>query len=536
MKKRFTSIILFLLLCMQFTLTACGNGNSGSEQAASEKSISSEKTLSEADSSVDPSAVPDLKGLEINFLGQTRSPYDPDVTIIWDELEKRTGAKLNFNWVAQSDYQTKVNSILASGSLPDVIFEADMATLLNEEAIIPLDDLLNQYGQNILANYSDEDYLYLRQADDGKIYHIPHVLDYKYCYSTLARTDWIEKLGMTTPTTYEDWKKVWYAMKENDCNGNGDKQDEIPIVCTNTGDLINYATMFDIKVSNTWWAETDQGMISVFEHENFKPFLEEMRQLYADGILDQEFASRTDTYKNTLDSGLAGFTIYFAERAQITTLALQSLEGENARMEGVAPVKYGDGDQLMKPRTKVGTTGLCITVSAEDKADKIMQFYNYVFSEEGNTLMNYGIEGETFDYVENKPVIKDDIASGSFTSARAAGLVCTLTPINFLGDAYEQLLLAGNSKDNLDSATKMFYDALYLNEPYFYDVVPSFNTEEYQEYGGTLTEKLTTAFAKCVSGQLSVDDFWKTYDSIKEEGWQKVIDAQVEAYHNLKKG
>ena len=144
--------------------------------------------------------------------------------------------------------------------------------------------------------------------------------------------------------------------------------------------------------------------------------------------------------------------------------------------------------------------------------------------------MNYGIEGTTFDYVGDKPVIKNDIASGSFTSARAAGLICTLTPINFLGDAYEQLLLAGNSKDNLDSATKMFYNALYLNEPYFYDVVPSFNTEEYQEYGSTLTEKLSTAFAKCVSGQLNVDDFWTTYESIKGEGWQEVIDAQSAAY------
>ena len=114
-------------------------------------------------------------------------------------------------------------------------------------------------------------------------------------------------------------------------------------------------------------------------------------------------------------------------------------------------------------------------------------------------------------------------------------LICTLTPINFLGDAYEQLLLAGNSKDNLDSATKMFYNALYLNEPYFYDVVPSFNTEEYQEYGSTLTEKLSTAFAKCVSGQLNVDDFWTTYESIKGEGWQEVIDAQSAAYSSLKK-
>ena len=535
MKKPKVLSKLALVLCAAMLLaTGCGTKAASSDNPSSAASATESKTDTSSTASAD-NEVPNLSGLEFKFFGQTRSPYDPDQKIIWDELEKRTGAKVTYQWVAQSDYKTKLNSILAGTDLPDVIFEGDMATQLNEGAILPLDDALAKYGANITRNWNDDDYLYLRQVSDGKIYHIPYVLDYKYSMSTLARTDWIKKLGMEVPTSYDDWKKVWYAMKANDCNGNGDANDEIPIVCTNAGDLLSYATMFGIKVSNNWWAETDDGLVSVFEAKNFDKFLNEMRTLYADGILDKEFASRSDTYKNTLDSGLAGFTIYYAERAKITTLALQQAEGADAHMEGVAPVKYENEAQLIRARTKVGTVGLTVTIAAKDKLDDIVKYYNYVFSDEGNILMNYGIEGKTFDYVDGKPVIKQDIASGSFTKARSSGLICTLTPINFLGDAYEQLLLAGQSVDSLDSATKMFYDALYLNEDYFYTVIPSFNTTEYQENGGTLGDKLTTAFAQCVSGQISTDEFWKQYQSIKDEGWQDVIDAQVAAYNKLMK-
>ncbi len=524
-RKQITSGILTAVILFS-AVAGCSSTDSSTNSAPSAA------TSSAASASSKKGEAPDLSGLEINFLGDTRSPYDPKQTMIWDELKARTGAKLNFNWVAKSNYKDKVSTILASGDLPDVIFEADMATLLDQGAVIPLDDLLKKYGSNITRYYTDEDYLYLRQVSDGKIYDIPYVLDFKPVMSTLVRQDWIDKLGLQQPKTYDEWKKVWQAFRDNDCNGDG-KKNEIPILCTNTSNLLTYAMMFGIKQSNSYFAITDDGIISIFEHPNFKQFLEEMRELYSKGILDKEFATRSNTYLSTLDSGLAGFTIYWAERARLSTNTLQKTNPD-ARFVGVEPVKSPDGKQLMPARSKLDTTGLALTIQAQKsgKAEKIMQFYNYVFSDEGNILMNYGIEGKTFDYVNGKPVIKPSISSGGFVNARKAGLINTLTPINFLGDAYMQLLLQGKDKDHLDKPSKYFYDALYMNEPYFYDQVPIFSTDEYLK-NKSLTDKLDEAFANTVSGHLSVDDFYKQYQAIKDSGWQSVIDAENAAYKKL---
>lgn len=526
-KKRVIAAALTAAMLLPSVLSGCSESSSSSPPPSSTPSSNSSSPASSE------YTVPDLTGLEINFLGQTRSPYDPEQTLIWDELESRTGAKLNYTWVAQSDYTEKVNTILASAELPDVIFEANMATLLDQGAIIPLDDLLNEYGSNITRYYTTDDYLYLRQISDGKIYHVPYVLDFPPSMSTLVRQDWIDKLGLEQPKTYDEWKAVWQAFKDNDCNGDGDPTNEIPILCTNTNNLLTYTMMFGIKQSNSYFAITDDGLISIFEHPNFRLYLNEMADLYAKGILDREFATRANDYKTALDSGLAGFTIYFAERARLTTDTLKQTNPD-AKLVGVEPVVSQDGQQLMIARTKIATTGLAITIEAEKsgKAEKIMQFYNYVFSDEGNILMNYGIEGKTFDYVNGDPVIKSEIASGGFSQARASGLICTLTPMNFLGDSYMQLLLQGSDENNLDESTQYFYDALYLNTPYFYYQVPIFSTEEYLA-NKSLTEKLDEAFANAVSGNITVDEFFTQYQKIKDLGWQSVIDSQNAAYQEL---
>ena len=98
-----------------------------------------------------------------------------------------------------------------------------------------------------------------------------------------------------------------------------------------------------------------------------------------------------------------------------------------------------------------------------------------------------------------------------------------------------QILTGGKSYDELSEPMKYFYDALYLNEPYFYDLVPMFDTESYIEYGADFTSKLTSIFAQCVVGELTIDEFYSQYEDIKAEGWQDIIDEQVAAYESMMK-
>lgn len=473
--------------------------------------------------------------LEFTFMGRTRPPYDPDQMAIWDELMARTNTNIDFMWVPQENFAEKVNAVLASGDIPEIIYEATIATLLDQGAIIPLDDLYENHMPNVTAKLDEEDYLYLRQAYDGQIYHLPYLLDFPPSMTWTIRKDWADAAGMELPTTWDEWLAYWEMVRDTDCNGDGDATNEIPLVIDSIGSLLEISTAFGIRPNNAYFASYADGeLVPLFEHENFPTYLEAMVYLYANDILDKEFVTRGTDYKTILDKGLAGSSYYFAERCKLTTDILRETD-PNAKWYPLAPAQDQDGNQAIKARTKVQTTGATWTVTAEKNgtAEAIAEFYNYVFGDEGSDLLNYGIPGVHCEIVDGKYKINDDITEGGFNAARASGIVPTITPMDFLSDAYLQILMGGKGYDELPESTQYFYDGLFLNEPYFYMQVPVYTTEAFVEHQASLGTRLSEIFAKCVTGELSVDQFYAEYEKIKNAGWADVIEEQIAAYNTV---
>lgn len=473
----------------------------------------------------------------IRVLAQTRSPYNPEETSIWDELAARTGVKIEWIWAPSSNYDEKVNTVLASGDLPDAIYGATTSLLLNQGAIIPLDDYLAESCPNYLALLTDEDLPYLVNASDGKMYFMSHILDFKPAMSNVIRADWVADAGMELPSTWEQWMAYWEYVRDNDANGNGDTSDEIPLVAQNTDFLLELGGWFDIMVNNSYFATTNEGeLVALFDHPNFRTYLETMIELYRDGILDKEFATRNDTYKSVLDNGVAGSIYTWAERTNLTTATLRDSGDADAALVGIAPPSYfEDAHGYVKARTKMYTFGLAVTIAAEERGtvDAIMKLWDYIYSEEGTDLLNYGIEGRHHTVVDGEYVYTEEVLSGGFNSARAMGIVPSLMNYNWLGESYMQILTGGLSYEELSEPMQYFYDALYLNEPYFYSSVPLFDTEAYIEYGADFRSKLTSIFARCVVGELSVDEFYGQYEELKGDGWQEIIDQQIVAFDSL---
>ena len=469
----------------------------------------------------------------ISILCATWSPYDPDETSVWDELAARTGIVIDWQWAPSADFDTKVNTVLAGNDIPDIIYSSNPSLLINQEAIIPLDDYLQEYCPNYLARLNDEDYIYLRNISDGKMYFVSHILDFPPSMSNLIRTDWVAKAGMEMPKTWDEYVEFWKWVRDNDANENGDPTDEIPLTEPSVSYLLKLGNWFDIKVNNDYFALDAEGnLIPLYEHEHFKDFLNAMRDLYAEGLLDKEFITRNDTYKTVLNSAIAGMTFYWAEYANNVTTALREQYPDAAFAFTVPPTYYEGTTGLVNSRAKMYTYGSCLTTACEERGhvEAALTLLNYIYSEEGSNLMNYGVEGIHHTKVDGKYVLNDEILAGGFVSARKSGIIPSIFSYNFQADAYMQILTAGKDYDDMAPSFQLFYHALMDNEPYFYAVVPLFTTESYVEYGSELTGKLTSAFAQCVVGEITVDEFYTQYNAIKAQGWQQIIDEQIEAY------
>ena len=196
--------------------------------------------------------------------------------------------------------------------------------------------------------------------------------------SFIIRTDWLENVGMEKPQTWEEWLAVWRAFRDQDANGNGDATDEIPF----TGNAYSLMPAFGIAVScqsqgNFVTQMPDGSYNLIWEHPNYRTYLENMAMMYSEGLLDLEFASRTltDSYA-VMNSGIGGSMQAFAEQSLTTTTALRETDPD-AKCECIEPVQGPLGDKLIPARSTVSQKG-CITTAGADKVEKICKFFFYI--------------------------------------------------------------------------------------------------------------------------------------------------------------
>ena len=482
-----------------------------------------------------------ITALGIHF---NQYPTEFDGCYYLPTVEKYTNVHLQVDWRPDSDWNTQVATALAGGvdNLPYLIRPGTygVAALANEGAIVPLDDYLDLIP-NIVAAVGEERFADWKAAD-GHFYTIPTIVNVPGSQSTAVRKDWLDKLNMDVPTTWEQWKAYWYGVRDNDMNGNGDTTDEIPIVLEmgQNGERSLHALLnaFGIKASSdAQFCVLDDGTYTmVYEHPRYREFITEMQQLYADKIIDQEFATRyqADMY-NTMSGNLAGTVFTWAEQCAVHSETLIANGVEDGLYLTCAPITGPYGDQWIQKRQGI-TGNWCITAKAEadGKVEDILKFWNWMFSDEGVMLYNYGIEGYTYTMVDGSPVINPEITAAGFNDYRTLGMEFEPVGGNWQNDAFMQCVFSGKTVDELTIPRKSFYDGLNehgVNDGKYYAMPPTLETEAYVEYRAELiTSGVCALRDQCVAGQLSVDDFFAKYEELKGRGLQDIIDQGTEAY------
>jgi putative aldouronate transport system substrate-binding protein len=471
--------------------------------------------------------------VEISILCTTWSPYSTETTLV-DEIEKLTNTKLNIEWAAKEDFGTKVNSLMATGDLPDVIIgnETNLISMIDQGAIVPLTDYYNGESMpNITAALDDGDYVSLKNVNDGEIYTFASVFDFPPVSAFMVRGDWLEKLSMDVPDTWDAWMAYWYAVRDNDMNGDGDATNEIPLTCSALQMMMFYGIAVDAMASaNHYFCYMPDGGYGVIEeHPNYKAYLEMSSFLYAEGILDPEFATRDmSSWYKVMDSGIAGSMFGAAEQAKLSSQTLQTMDPD-AIVICTEPVTGSVGDKIMSSRNKVNKLGT-VTIAGEEKIEDIVKFFDWFFSEQGETLINYGVEGVHHEVKENGERKLLSPYVDSFVDARGAGLIFQPFPILWNQDNYMQILLTGKSYDELDELTKVFYDGLFVSEGYFAKVAPTLVTDAYAQYGVDIFAALYELRANAIAGRITMDAYWDQYEALKPMGLQAIIDGAAAAW------
>jgi len=517
--KKTTKLMLMMSMVMALlvVLVACGGENGGNETPPP-------VTPPPGDTAGNDTTPSNDAPFEFSIMGTVWGDFPEDGGMIFTAIEAATNTNVDLRMFPQDGFPERITTTLASGNLPDVIVAgADLAMLVHEGAIIPLDDLLAAYGPNILAALGD-DIVFSRFAADGQIYALPNIVDYRPNFAMQVRTDWLDQLGLDIPNTWDEWVHAWEQMLTLDNN-----------IVPFAGDIYGLLPSFGLYTSNRqmWLTDANGGLTIAPEMPEFRSFLEAMSDLHARGILDPEFAQRGtivgnfESVENVLNAGIAGSVVTWATNTRTITNTLMEID-ENARLLGVAPVPGPNGHRGTPARARVsGSTA--ITIAGADRAREIIQFFDFLYTEEGRRLMSFGIEGETFEFVNGAPVITPDFLN--FSVARQAGINFTAMAHHMDGDAFAQLMFGGTA-DQLSYMDRIAFDANFASQDYWFSNVPNIGgtTAAAIEHGAFIFPQLETLIARTIIGEITVDEFFVQYDALRPLGLQAILDDAVAAW------
>ncbi|MCU6712670.1 extracellular solute-binding protein [Paenibacillus sp. J5C_2022] len=309
-----------LLICLCFiaisALAGCKESPSGSmtQQAGSQGSSSGGMQAGSSSSVRTPPSSMESAVSFVVFDASRTFPegLDDNHNPYLEYIERHTGVDITIIAPPYSSYQEKLNLIMASDAQPDLINTSDPAWVsrfVEEEALMPLGELLEQYGSELLEAFPKE--AWDAVTFNGDIYAVPSLAEVSGNEVMYARKDWLDALGLDPPVTLEEYYEVMRAFTYDDPDGNGrDDTWGITIMPAGLSRTAPFFGAFGVPRSVngiTQWKEVDGELVYSGILPETKEALSFLAKLYGDGMLDREFIlNKNSTFINKIVNGSVG--------------------------------------------------------------------------------------------------------------------------------------------------------------------------------------------------------------------------------------
>lgn len=456
------------------------------------------------------------------------------------EISKKTNVLFDFipGPATEAQFREKFNVTIASGSIPDVVispYRDDMLKVAEQGIFEPLEERIDKNAPNFKKILTDNPgYIKDLRASDGKDYFLPFIGAVKTFKVWMVREDWLQKLNLKQPETLDDWYNMLKAFKEKDPNGNG-KADEIPFTTRNTkAGVLAYMEAFGISgfEANEQFFIEDNKVKYAYTDPRFKDALTYIRKLYKEGLIDPEYATNdTKVWLSRLTGDIAGSCQDTTARAYSLGDAIRkTTSNANANLLVVAPPKGPTGVQMTTSQMQPVRGYTAISANSKYK-DEIVKLFDYFYSEEGSMLMNFGIEGLTYNMVNGEPKYTDEIAKD--TQGRSV-----LSMLNVFGHrewAYKQDI--GYEDALLDVKYVQYRNDM---EKYIRPTIPalSFTEDERDVINNKYTEIQTykdEMIDKFIMGKEPIEKFDDFVKKINAMGIEDVLKVEQAAYDRYNK-
>lgn len=437
-------------------------------------------------------------------------------------LEEKTGVELNIQWVPFSNYEEKVNSAFATGSLPEAIYLNNDAYLQFKEAI--RDDQFWEVGAYI------DDYPNLKKlneqvrkntAVDGKVYAIYQGRPASR-QGLIFRKDWADNLGLTAPTTIDEFHEMARAFTEDDPDGNG-QNDTFGL--TDRGDFIfgAFDTVASWHGTPNGWGVKGEEVLPRFMFPEFMDTMNFFKELREKGYINQDFpVTSKEDQQSFFKNGKAGMYVG----------AMGDVQGIYQDAVKINPeIEFDVQNQIKGPNGEFGVWSLPgygavvlfskSAIKTEERLKEILHFFDYLMSPEGSNLLFWGVEGEHYT-VKGDSIVQNEDSQLTDREVKPYQAMRIGEPA--INGTYEALV----SYEVREKAEKLILD----NENHLIqDPTAPLDSSTFIEKGERLNQMIKDATYKYILGQIDEQGFEKVVDEWRKTGGDDVIKEFSEAYH-----
>ena len=435
MKKRIVSLLIALTM-LSAMLAGCGGGGTSDQSASSAPETKQESTASaaapteapkpesapEADSAPETSAAePASDRPEVSYplteeettltYWQAWPPFlseisEPSDAAMFDKLAEATGVRLEITAVSTETASDDFMLRCASGDLTDMVQNAATqytgggAKAIEDDVILDLLPLINEYSVNYYNIINSDPNIYKNVVNDEG--QVPSLIgmytDYYYTDQGFwIRQDILDKTGLSIPKTVPELDAVLDAFK------NLGLTDSLVVLSEGKCDLLEVAYGASDRLVD---GKIQPGALT----DNYRDYLKKLHEYYQKGYISVDFVtyneSDTKPPQDVVFNDMAGI---FKEDVAAIAGYLISTNTPGFDLQPMGQIRLNEGDRL-----DTGFIGVkaadkySLSISTQCSDPKLaIQYMDYLFSEEGHMLANYGIEGETYTMENGEPQFTD---------------------------------------------------------------------------------------------------------------------------------
>lgn len=372
-----------------------------------------------------------------------------DMSLLYQKFEEITNVHIDFQMVNMMDASTTFTLMIASGDYCDITNDAlnyyDTADQAYEDGIAV--DLM-EYPDSV-PNFMAlmEKYPQIRtdlETLEGHILNMPRIdmpIGWAAENGLLIRKDWLDELGLDIPNSYDEMHDVLAAFKSS---YNVTDPYIMPYQVLSPWGLMSAGYGIPaVADANNFYVDLETDKVELATTSDaYYDYLCMFRDWYQEGLINPNFVSQASNIPDESIISTEQTGIWFSDLSYIKTYQ-ELLASINPNSELALMGDPGIDDQrsgyMEKQFTAAGRGGFSVSEQCDDVA-LALSWCDMWYNPDLTQFINYGYEGETFEYDENgKPVLGGIIVNNDLglPSLKMANGVYLCTSGGFIYDLHK---------------------------------------------------------------------------------------------------